>query len=141
MKRISILMIIIALFGFQGFSQIASTTAPKEKPQTAQTSSKAVPGKFVDNNKNGICDNHEGKMQNGKCANFVDKNGDGICDNQKDCCKGKGNAGNCGNGCQHKNGQGKGNCGTGCGNHHRYGCSGQSGSTAPAQQAPTQEKK
>ena len=108
-------------------SQVYSQNAPANKTQkdakASQTMNSPAPGKFVDNNKDGICDNHQAKMKNGngKCTNFVDKNGDGICDN-KATCQGKGNPNGCGMGCGQK-GQGKGNCGGGgCGQQHRNGC-------------------
>jgi hypothetical protein len=41
-----------------GMSQIASTTTPEKKDTKAAVSAQ---GKFVDSNKNGICDNHESK--------------------------------------------------------------------------------
>jgi hypothetical protein len=125
MKTASRLLLSLGLVMFLAattFSQMAST-AKAPKTATKQTTSS---GKFVDTNKNGICDNHEGKNAGAPGKNFVDKNGDGKCDN----C---GSSGNCkGTGCVHgqKNGagcgkgQGKGNC-CGKGHEQRNGCSGQ----------------
>ncbi len=113
----AILMVVI--FSAQGNAQIASTTNPQKKAATVNTPALQ---KFVDSNKNGVCDNFEAKKATGHGKNFVDKNGDGVCDNNKGNC-GKGNGkGNCcgmgqgnGNGCGKGNGQG--NCGMGCGKH------------------------
>ncbi len=115
-------MAIMSFIAFQGFSQNASTTSSKKDLQNAKTTTTTVPGKFVDNNKDGICDNYQTRMKNGCGANFVDKNGDGICDNRENAGQGKGNPNGCGMGCQHRNGPGNGNCcGNGSGNQHRHG--------------------
>ena len=81
----------------------AQNTAPavNEKQQTSVTPA-TTPGNFVDNNKNGICDNKEAKQATGHGKNFVDKNGDGICDNHQNC-----KAGQCNQNCSK---EGKGNC-------------------------------
>ncbi len=130
-SRLFLTFSLLAFFGSMAFSQVASTAVPAKTPTKSST---VAPGKFVDNNKNGVCDNHEGKGANGQAKNFVDKNGDGKCDN---CgasvpCKGSGNCGSKGQGCGTGKGQGKGN---GCGQGHQYrnGCSNQ-GSTPPASQ-------
>ena len=122
LKRISVLMAIMSFIAFQGFSQNESTTKTQKNLQDGQTTTKAVPGKFVDNNKDGVCDNYQTRMKNGHGANFVDKNGDGICDNRQNTGQGKGNPNGCGMGYQHRHGQGKGNCcGSGYGYQHRHG--------------------
>ena len=122
LKRITVLMAIMSFITFQGFSQNTSTTKAQKDSPTTQTATNPIPGKFVDNNKDGVCDNHQAKMKNGKCTNFVDKNGDGICDNRQNAGQGKGNCTGCGMGCQQRSGQGNGNgCGNGCGNQHRHG--------------------
>jgi hypothetical protein len=110
----AILMVVV--FSAQGNAQIASTTNPEKKAATVNA---PAPQKFVDANKNGVCDNSEAKKATGQGKNFVDKNGDGACDNKVKCGKGNGNCcgmgqGN-GNGCG--KGKGQGNCGTGCRNH------------------------
>ena len=136
LKRTTVLLAIMLFFVLQSFSQNAVASDTKKNVQDLQTTTTIVPGKFVDNNKDGICDNHQAKMKNGKCTSFVDKNGDGVCDNCKSACKGKGNSKGCGMGCQN-HGQGKGNCcgngnGCGCGNKHRNCCGNQnSPSTEP----------
>jgi hypothetical protein len=118
LKRITVLMAIMSFIAFQN----ASTTNSQKDLQNAQTITNTAPGKFVDNNKDGVCDNYQARMKNGRGANFVDKNGDGICDNRQNAGQGKGNPNGCGMGYQHRNGQGRGNCcGNGCGNQHRYG--------------------
>jgi hypothetical protein len=120
LKGMAVLMAIMAFITVQGFSQSAPVEAQQKNTQAKAC---AAPGKFVDNNKDGVCDNHQAKMTTGKCANFVDKDGDGICDNRKASCQGKGNSKCCGTGCQGHQGQGKGNCAAGgCGNQHRHGC-------------------
>lgn len=109
----------LVIFTSMTFAQVASTVTPAK---TSSGQATASPGKFVDNNKNGICDNHEsGKLCNGK--KFVDKNGDGKCDNcgatgkcKGPCCTEGQKNGNC-----YGNGQGKGNC-CGQGHRHRNGC-------------------
>lgn len=120
-SRIFLTFSILVFFAGMSFAQVASTTVPAK---TSAKSATAAPGKFVDTNKNGICDNHEGKGAGAQGKNFVDKNGDGKCDNCGANCQGKG-AGNCGpkgQGCG--KGQGKGNC-SGQGHQYRNGCSSQ----------------
>jgi hypothetical protein len=123
MRTLSSILFATALFVFftsQGFSQTSSTPDVQKKDVTTGV----TPGKFVDSNKNGVCDNFEARGTNGKGANFVDKNGDGKCDNRQNAanCKVKGNC--CGKekgmGCN----QGKGNggcCGRGSGNGYGQG--------------------
>ena len=114
-----------------------SSEASANQAGKQQNSVNTNPGKFVDKDNNGVCDNFESRSGKGKGAGFVDKNGDGICDNRV-------NAGNKqGNNC--RNGQGKGanfvdkngdgicdnhanagnkqgnNCRNGQGNQHRHG--------------------
>jgi hypothetical protein len=128
-------VMILAFVAVQGFAQTASTKASKE----SQTPAKSVQGKFVDNNNDGVCDNYQSKVKNGKCTNFVDKNGDGICDNCKCQGKGKGNANCCGTGGQHKQGNGNcGGCGNGQGKQHRHG--GCSQSSQPTGDKPAEKK-
>ena len=128
LKRITVLLAIASFFAIQGYSQNAPAPAEKKNAQDQQTTTNVAPGKFVDNNKDGVCDNHEAKVKSGKCTTFTDKNGDGVCDNCKadckakcnaDCkakCKAKGDSKGCGMGCQN-HGQGKGNgCGSECKN-------------------------
>jgi hypothetical protein len=122
LKRITVVMAIMSFIAFQGFSQNVSTTNSQKDSQKAQTTTNIAPGKFVDNNKDGVCDNYQTRMKNGPGANFVDKNGDGICDKRQNAGQGKGNQNGCGMGYQHRNGQGKGNCcGNGCDNQYRHG--------------------
>jgi|GEM_PF-338561 len=133
-KRITVLMAIMSFIAFQGFSQNATTTNSQKNSQKAPTATSTIPGKFIDNNKDGVCDNYQTRMKNGRGANFVDKNGDGICDNRQNAGQGKGNPNDCGMGYQHRNGQGKGNCcSNGCGNQHRHGRGNQNTPTADPQ--------
>ena len=116
-KTITILLAVIFFASYQGFSQ-NTNSAQKD----AQSSAKLTPGKFVDNDKDGVCDNYQARVNSGRGANFVDKNGDGVCDNRGNFGKGKGNSNGCGKGYQHRNGQGRGNCcGRGNGYQHRHG--------------------
>jgi len=116
-KRITVLLAVLLFASYQGFSQ--NTTATQKD---VKASTKATPGKFVDVDKDGVCDNYHAKMNTGRGANFVDKNGDGICDNRGNTGKGQGNHNGCGMGYQHRDGQGHGNCcGRGNGYQHRHG--------------------
>ncbi len=110
-------------------NQTGSATPVKSTGKTVTTTQ----GKFTDENKNGVCDNHEAKAAGAPGKNFVDKNGDGKCDNCGSTGTCKGGQGNCGgkgagagcgkgNGAGCGNGGGKGNCcaaghqdGKGCG--------------------------
>jgi hypothetical protein len=88
-----------------GFAQDTQNSTAAATP--TETS---VQCKFVDNNRNGICDNHELKGSASQCTNFTDKDGNGICDNcpknsssgQNANCHGNQNGKNCI--------QGQGNC-------------------------------
>jgi hypothetical protein len=104
-KALFILSLTLFFFG-QGFGQIAAKGTSENS-----TSVSAVQCKYVDNNNNGICDNHELKGKDSQCANFIDKDGNGICDN----CGKNANAGQ-GATCQgHKEGMGCGQAKAGCG--------------------------
>jgi len=128
LKGIVFLMAFMSFVVSQGFSQTAPVATAQKN--TAATT-KSTPGKFVDNNKDGVCDNHQAKMNTGKCANFVDKNGDGKCDDCKGSCQGKGKANCCGTSAKNCAGQGKGNCAaSGCSGKHKNGC-GQKDAPAP----------
>jgi hypothetical protein len=117
MKKVMILAGLVIGFSLMTMTvsaQKANTTNTKSN-QTQQAA--PVKGQFVDSNHDGICDNHQGMMKNGKCANFVDKNNDGKCDNCQAkcgqgnaCCKGKGQSTGCGQGMGMKNQHGQGNC-------------------------------
>ena len=147
MKKLSGILFVTAIFAFftsQGFSQTNSSSDIQKKEVTAGV----TPGKFVDSNKNGVCDNFEVRATNGKGSNFVDKNGDGKCDNRQNaanckkngnCCgKGKGNACNNtkGNGLCCGNGNGNG-CGKG--QQHRNGCQNQKATPATGQPSGNQK--
>ena len=76
LKALFVLILTVFFFN-QGYRPNHCKRArPTKSAVTAQSS-----GKFVDNDNNGICDNHELKGKDRKCANFVDKDGNGICDN------------------------------------------------------------
>jgi hypothetical protein len=89
-----------------------SSDASANQASKQQNSVNTNPGKFVDKDNNGICDNFETRSGKGKGVNFVDKNGDGICDNRADASNKQGNNCRNGQGNQHRHGQGKG-CGQG----------------------------
>lgn len=128
----------VAMVLFIGFTVTRSQTITDEKVKT-QSTTETKQGKYVDANKNGICDNFENKNdnvkgkgfgfvdanKNGICDNYENKNGnvkgrgsgfidankDGICDNREKPC--------CGNGYGHKYGKGNG---YGRGNGNGQGC-------------------
>ncbi len=66
----------------------SALNAQTGKSESIQSSSTFEPGKFVDENKNGICDNYETRPLNGwgmgrrfgQGGRFVDANRNGICD-------------------------------------------------------------
>ena len=103
-----------------------------QNPSTIETATKTVdiksatiplPGKFIDKNNDGICDNRQVYSKGANCPDFSDRNKDGICDNlQKkkgNCCYSQ----YC-KGPQHCCRQMKGNpncCGKGPGYQHRHG--------------------
>lgn len=117
MKKVSGFIFTVAmmvLFTGQIIAQSATTASTDDKAvkQTATTTQTC--GKFVDNNKDGICDNRtENCHKEGKEMNFTDANKDGVCDHKTD-----GTAGNCGHQCGKGNGS---NCGKGTGPKH-HGC-------------------
>lgn len=56
----------------------------KENTQTAKAVAETndfVPGTFVDDDKDGVCDNYESRVENGYGRNYVDEDKDGVCDN------------------------------------------------------------
>lgn len=119
MKRVSgfiLATLFTVFFTGQIFAQSEISADNNEVKQTTTVTA----GKFVDSNNNGICDNHEARVKDGKCANFVDADGDGKCDNCPNCtgqCKGNQNC------CKEK-----ANCqGKGMGYKHRNGCGGPCG--------------
>ena len=126
MKRNTLVIVVLAvltlLVGIAGFAYSDGNSAP------AKSSATTCP-KFMDNNKDGICDNtaqchKDGKCMNGaqcqkdgkcqgsctNCPNFKDANKDGKCD-MTNCTKHQAAAcpGHAGGGCQHN--------GAGCPNH------------------------
>lgn len=131
-SRIFLTLAMVMFFAGMGMSQVASTATPEKKTTKSAVN---APGKFVDANKNGICDKHETKgacTQQNSCKG---KNGQGACDHSGKNCKDKGNGCGSGNGngnCCSKGQQGKG-CESSCGNgpQHRNGCSTQTSTPAP----------
>jgi hypothetical protein len=132
MKTVSRMFLTLAMVMFiagMGMSQIASTTTPEKKDTKAAVSAQ---GKFVDSNKNGICDNHESKTNCAGTTNCKGKNSAGACDHSGKGCKPEGKS--CGQGTGGGNCCGKGQqSGTGCGNgpQHKNSCSGQEKSSTP----------
>jgi hypothetical protein len=122
LKRITVSIAIISFIATQGFSQNLPAKDDQKNSKEFQTTDKTSSGKFVDNNKDGVCDNYRVRVKNGQGKNFVDKNGDGVCDNRQNAGQKRGNPNGCGMGYQHRHGQGKGNCcGNGYGYRHRHG--------------------
>jgi hypothetical protein len=126
LRRTAMLAVVMMFIVSLAYSENDPQTSVQKNGKNATV---ATPGKFVDNNKDGVCDNHQAKMASGKCTAYVDKDGDGKCDNCKGTgtCKGtgncKGSSNCCGAGAQKGQGQGKGNCGGGgCGKQYRNGC-------------------
>ncbi|MCX6303386.1 MAG: hypothetical protein NT040_00305 [Bacteroidetes bacterium] len=60
---------------YQGLAQNGPTNTTRTNSQVTQTSTNAAPGNFVDNNKDGVCDNYQSRIKNGHGANSVDKTG------------------------------------------------------------------
>ncbi len=111
-----------AMLTGQVFAQAATSAASDDRPAKQTTTQVQAPGKFVDNNNNGVCDNREAMQgKGGRGANFVDANGDGICDHRAE-----GNRGNANPDCRKGQGYGYG-CGKGMGHQHRHGCGGPCG--------------
>jgi len=105
MKTLAKLMLTAALSLFILGSLSAQDANVKDNVKTT-TGTSVTPGKFVDNNNDGICDNAVARGNSGQGRNFVDKDGDGVCDNWKTTnCKGK--KGCCGYGRNH-GGKGQG---------------------------------
>lgn len=130
--RMFMLLLVMFFFTSQAFSQATPATTAKEVKKENTVAS--TQGKFVDENKNGVCDNYEARHKDGK-----------NCPNYSDCCKGKTNTGCCGKSnlnCQGTcKGQAKGNCGNGQGNgngcQYRHGqCKSSSSSATPSAGKP-----
>jgi hypothetical protein len=132
MKTASGIILTLCLLVFFTGSLFSQEVAKTSAAKPVTTSAIASQGKFIDNNKNGICDNHEAKgtCAHGKC--FVDKNGDGKCDNCGSAgkCKEAGNCGGKGQCCG--KGQPKGNCGE-QGKHQGSCCSARGAASDPGQ--------
>ncbi len=117
MKKTILLFVAVVGFALMSNNLSAQTKATTEKAVVKTEQTVATPGKFVDKNKDGICDNHQAKVKNGKGAKFVDKNGDGVCDNhhakkgkKHAKCNGKGKGHGHGKCCGHHKGNKHGNC-------------------------------
>lgn len=118
-QKIAVLSALLMFLSYQGYSQ--NSTASSKEGKTAQAE-KMTAGKFVDNDKDGVCDNYQARNKSGRGQNFIDKNGDGVCDNKPNAGNGRGNRNGCGYGNQHRHGQGHGNCcGRGNGFQYRHG--------------------
>ncbi|MCK9422479.1 MAG: hypothetical protein M0Q38_07765 [Bacteroidales bacterium] len=110
LKRITVLLAVMLPMTYQGFSQNGSSNTIQKNSLKTQISTEFIPGKFIDTNKDGVCDNYQARMNQSRGANFVDKNGDGICDNRPGVAQGRCNPNGCGMGYQHRHGRGQGNC-------------------------------
>ena len=136
LKRITLAMALMSLIFSQAYSQKVPANKTEKDARASQTMNAPAPGKFVDNNHDGVCDNYQSRIKNGHSANFVDKNGDGICDNRPNAGEGRGNPNGCGMGNQHRHGHGQGNCCRGGnGYQHRHG-QGNQNSPATGSQKP-----
>jgi hypothetical protein len=120
MKTLCRMLLTFAAMVFIANLTFSQNTAKTQDVQKATMTVSNTQGKFVDANKNGVCDNFEARGKTVKGANFVDKNGDGVCDNRSNSGKGlgKGKRNCCCQGLQHRHGQGNGNC---CGQGRHYG--------------------
>jgi len=120
MKTLSRILLTFAAVLFIANLTFSQNTAKAQDVQKATTTVSGTQGKFVDANKNGVCDNFEARGKAVKGANFTDKNGDGVCDNRTAMGKGQGKGNGCGQGYQHRHGcgNGQGNC---CGKGNNYG--------------------
>jgi len=128
MKKLTVFILTTAL-AVMFASQTMAQDAGKQNADTEKAAQTQTYGKFVDNNKDGVCDNFQARGQEGRGARFVDANGDGVCDHRAD-----GTCGKCGTGCCKGR---QGNCGKGMGHQHRHGCGGPCGE----QKAPDPDKK
>lgn len=101
MKTIRIMMaaLILLVFAIPAFSQVKTGN---QSTQTKTSSADFTPGRFVDKNNNGVCDNYEARGLNGRGARFVDNDNDGICDYRQNAA---GNGCGYGKGYRHRNGQ------------------------------------
>ena len=100
MKKVFKIALMLVFMGSISFAQ-AQNAEPK---QPVKSDSCKYHKNFVDENKDGICDNYAKNHATGKGKNFVDENKDGVCDhraqNQPKGCQGTGQ----GKGCQGKRG-------------------------------------
>lgn len=130
MKRIIIysgLIILAILIAMPAIAQDQTSKEKTTKAVDAKASTNSLPGKFVDNNNDGICDYRQVNCKDVKCSKFTDKNGDGICDfhkNGKGCCLNPDCCRNCCGSAQQYSPAGKEQdycCGKGPGYRHRHG--------------------
>jgi hypothetical protein len=138
MKRLSEIILTLAFATFmigQVSGQDNTTPAAGSDAATQTTVAKQECGKFVDANKDGICDNPCANKGNEKGANFTDANGDGKCDHhaegsacmgKESCSKENCNKENCQKGQQNGCGQAKGSC-----DKQKQGCQSQCPSHSP----------
>ena len=135
MKKLVLITGMIIGITFLVSSAHAQTTQSPEKATKAQTTQtdQNTSSNFVDNDGDGICDNHQNHGKQVNCTKFVDGNDDGVCDN----CKGNGKCGQancCVKGMQKGNCQGMSKaacCSKGKGHQHRHGKTCTQKSTAP----------
>jgi len=127
-------------------AQKTDNSTPAATPQKDQSVSQTHAG-FVDNNKNGICDNWEAKNNTAKgstaTVNCPKSQGQGKCQNNADCCKQvcKEKKECCQRNCQGNTDcckYGKGN-GSGC--QHRHGCCNTNSNTSNQSSSDQPDKK
>jgi len=113
-SRIFMLTTLVFFIAGQLYAQnTTGSSAKKDAPQSS-TIAAVTQGKFVDNNKNGICDNWEAKHPSGK------SNVDKSCSGKNQCSAScKGNLKSCGKGCTDCKG-----CGVNCKGQEKANCCG-----------------
>lgn len=118
MKKIKLAAGIFIMLMITSSMVFSQTNQPVNNQNQEKTTQLNAGQNFVDQNKDGVCDNRQNKQVQGR--NFVDKNNDGICDNNSNgkpnCKNGRGNQNNCkvknnncsGNGNGYRQGQSNG---------------------------------
>ncbi|MDO9510844.1 MAG: hypothetical protein Q7J34_03720 [Bacteroidales bacterium] len=106
MKHLLLISGLVLAFTFGTMAQ--AQTTKKANTQT-ENSQNVKPGTFIDNDKDGVCDNYQIRNAQGtrNGRNFVDANADGICDNAttfKNGNRPNGKGKRCGQGFRHRHG-------------------------------------
>jgi hypothetical protein len=137
LKSIVVLFAIILSTALNALSQNGSTgSTPINAAGTGLTTNSGQ-RQFTDANKDGVCDNFQGRIRNGQGANFTDKDRDGICDHRLKRGQGKGNHFGCGTGNRFRHGNGPGNCNNGGNGYQRRHGQDNQQPAAPEPQKPS----